>query len=252
VVERDGQAVLEARLLEAPTLRDYLDDFALRAGGQLGRDTEVCITMRHAGADRLVASSSDRAARCDEVEYATGTGPCLTAMDAMRVVLVPDIEADGQWPEWRQAALDEGFRSAAGVPAHVADGVEVVLNLYAERLDAWDAAAVLRADTYAQQVALTVGLCLEVAHLTTAHADGRGALRELQAINRLVVAAVTDDEDDAAELMRRLHEVVRGRSTHAESDVRGIIRDLAAARTRRGLASPAQDQDPSPAPLDHR
>jgi hypothetical protein len=238
VVERGEQQVVEARLLEAPTLRDYLDDFALRAGGQLGGDTEVCITLRHAGADRLAASSSDRAARCDEVEYATNGGPCVTAADVMRVVLVPDIDADDRWPAWRQAALDEGFRSAAGVPAHVADGVEIVLNLYADRVDAWDRPAVLRADTYAQHVALTIGLCLEVSRLATTHVDEERALRELELINRLVVAALTDDGDDAGELMSRLHEVVRTRSTDAESDVRRIIRDLADARTQRQLPSP--------------
>jgi uncharacterized protein YgfB (UPF0149 family) len=240
VLERGDRQIVETRLLEAPTLRDYLDEFAMRAGRHLGIDTELCISLRHAGADRLAASSSDRAARCDVVEYAAGAGPCVTAMDLMRVVLVPDIAADTRWPEWRQAALDEGFRSAAGVPAHVADDVEIVLNLYADHLDAWDASTVVRADTYAQQVALTIGLCLEVSRLTTAHADAQESLRELQQINRLVVAAITDDEGAAAELMTRLHEVVRTGSTHAEADVRGIIRDLADARSDRELEPPSE------------
>jgi hypothetical protein len=134
-----------------------------------------------------------RAARCDEVEYAAGAGPCVTALDTMQVVLVPDIAADPRWPEWRAAALAAGFRSAAGVPAHVADGVEVALNLYAEDPAHLDRSLLVRADAYLQHVAVTIDLCLQVAHLTTAHADDQGRLRELEAINRLVVAAVTDD-----------------------------------------------------------
>jgi hypothetical protein len=234
VDENADQQVVERRLLEAPTLRDYLDEFAMRAGRHLGPDTEVCITLRHAGSDRLAASSSDRAARCDFVEYAAEAGPCIAAADGMTVILVQDIGRDERWPEWRAAALAEGFRSAAGVPAHVADGVEIVLNLYAQGVDVWDGPLLLRADTYAQQVALTVGLCLEVARLTTAHADAQQALRELQLINRLVVSALTDDEGAAAELTARVHDVVESGSTTAQAEVRTIIREVVGSRSGGG------------------
>ena len=41
----------------------------------------------------------------------------------------------------------------AALPAYVRDGVVLALNLYAERLDPWDAEALVRADGYAQDVA---------------------------------------------------------------------------------------------------
>jgi hypothetical protein len=122
--------------------------------------------------------------------------------------------------------------------AHVADGVEIALNLYSERVDAWDRAEVLRADTYAQQVATTVGLCLQVAHLATAHADLQGAVRELQAINRLVVGALVADEGTAGELLERVRDVAARRSPGAEDDVRRIILDLSAGRPPGGTGQP--------------
>lgn len=215
----------EADLLGEPSLRVYLDDFALRAGRHLGADLDLSISLRHAGRDRLAASTSDRAARCDEVEYATGAGPCITAMDLLQVVLVPDAMQDTRWESWRRATLDEGYRSGAGVPAHVAEGVEVVLNLYSERVDPWHPDLLLRADTFAQQVAVTVGLCLQVAQLSAAVADARAAVTESQRLGELVVGALAADERSADGLLRRVREAGRDGGREAQEAVRAILRD---------------------------
>jgi GAF domain-containing protein len=241
VDEQQGQEHVELRLLEAPTVRDYLDDFALRAGRHLGTRTEVSISLRHAGTDRLAASTSERAARCDEVEYATGAGPCITAMDLMQVVLVPDLVDDTRWESWRRAAIDAGFRSGAGVPAHVAEGVEIVLNLYSEDLDPWDADLLVRADTYAQQVAVTVGLCLQVAHLSAAYADAQAAVRDLQRLNDLMVRAVSEDEAAAPELLRRVRDAARAGDAGADDAVRSILREASAGGTRSDAGTTPQD-----------
>ena len=225
---------VEVALLEAPTLRDYLDDFAMRAGRHLGPGTDVSITLRHARRDRLAAASSERAARCDQVEHATGAGPCLTAIETMQVVLVPDIAAEGRWSTWRDAALDAGDRASAGLPAHVADGVDVALNLYSATLAAWDGPLLLAADTYAQQVATTVGLALQVARLGDARDDDEAALRELRGINRLLVSALTRDDASATELAARLRGIARGGTTDPEADVRAVIEAV--------VGTPRQDQ----------
>ncbi|WP_298460958.1 GAF domain-containing protein [uncultured Cellulomonas sp.] len=226
MTEAGDQQAVEARLLGAPTLRDYLDDFVLRAGNHLGEHVEVCISLRHSGADRLAATSSARAARCDEVEYRTGAGPCVTAMDTLRVVMVPDVAGDGRWPDWQRAAVDAGFRSAAGVPAHVSDGVDVALNLYSPDAGSLDRSVLLEADRYVQHAAVTVGLCLQVAQLTTAYADARRQVRELEAINRLVVEAVTGHEGAAAGMLDRIRRVVRTHGDGAAAEVRSIIGDV--------------------------
>ena len=72
--DQQRQTHVETRLLEAPTVRDYLDDFALRAGRHLGSRIEVSISLRHAGQDRLVASSS--------CTYSTSAGLASTAAHA--------------------------------------------------------------------------------------------------------------------------------------------------------------------------
>ena len=186
MAEDDVPADLDVVILEARTVREHLDSFALRAANHLGPGTQCSISLRHGGTDRLAATSSARSARCDEVEYATGAGPCITAMDLLGVVLVPDIVEEARWSTWRQVSLDEGFRSSVAVPARVRDDAEIALNLYSERVDPWDRSALVRADAYAQQMAATIALCLEVADLSQAVTD----LRELSGLQETLDRAI--------------------------------------------------------------
>jgi len=204
-VERpDPQLHVETLLLESGSVRDYLDEFALRASHRLGADTEVSITLRHDGADRLVAASSERAGHCDEVEHREQSGPCITAMDFLQVVLVPDIVEETRWSSWRNAALDAGFRSAAGMPAHVTEGAEIALNLYSEQPNRWDNELLVAADIYAQDVARTVRLCLQLAALTRSVADAQGARQARDAIEHAITATTQSGASvpDALERLR--------------------------------------------------
>ncbi|MFS0701644.1 hypothetical protein AB6N24_16855 [Cellulomonas sp. 179-A 4D5 NHS] len=197
---------LETFVLEARTVRDHLDDLASRAGTQLLAGTEISISVRHRGHDRLVATSTARAGLCDQTEYDTGAGPCVTAMDLLQVVLVPDILEDTRWASWRRVSLDNGFRSAAGIPAHVAEGVELSVNLYSEELDPWDADVLVRGDAFAQQVAQTVRLCLEVARLTTLHADAVAAAEARESINETISRTIAEKQGTVADVLGRLAE----------------------------------------------
>jgi hypothetical protein len=205
VEQPDPQLQVETLLLDSGSVRDYLDDFALRASHRLGGDTEISITLRHSGHDRLVATSSERAARCDEVEHAKQAGPCVTAMDHLQVVLVPDIVEETRWNSWRQAALDAGYRSSAGVPAHVADGAEIALNLYSERVNPWDSDLLVRADIFAQDVARTVRLCLQLADLTRSLADAQAA----QKANDAIEQAITETTESGASVPDALERLAR-------------------------------------------
>jgi hypothetical protein len=87
---------------------------------------------------------------------------------------------------------------------------------------------------------VTVGLCLQVAHLTTAHADVDAVLRELQLVNALVVRAIAPDEPTAAEMLRRVREVASGDSADVDGDVRRIVADLRAPTS--GADAPQLDR----------
>lgn len=220
----DGQQDLEQLILEASSVRDHLDDFALRISHHVGTDTHCSISLRHGGRDRLAASSSPRAMACDEAEYASGAGPCVSAMDRLQVIVVPHIAEETRWEAWRREAEVQGFRSAAAVPATVVEGVDIALNLYSDSVDPWDAATLVRADVYAQHIAQTVGLCLQVAELSHQVTDLRAALRARDAIDSAVRSVMDEHGSTAVEAL----EILRSTST-----VHGIPTQEAAALLRR-------------------
>lgn len=146
----------------------YLDEFATRAAAVLGADIEVSITMRHNGVVVRGASSSARAARCDQVETRTNLGPCLDAMDQVIGQVVPDLSQETRWQPWRDAALAEGFRSALAVPALALPDSPVSLNVYSVRLDPWSPGLITATDSYVQLLAASVRLRLELSDLEDA------------------------------------------------------------------------------------
>ena len=80
---------------------------------------------------RTVAASSEVAREADRAQYAAEAGPCLDALDTGSPVTVPDIAADGGWPEYRAAAAALHIRASLSVPLFAGRGTCVAaLNFY--------------------------------------------------------------------------------------------------------------------------
>jgi hypothetical protein len=65
----------------------------------------VSLTIREGTTIRTAASTQMIAAGLDQVQYASGQGPCLEAMDTNGVVVSDDLAADTQWPAFAAAAV---------------------------------------------------------------------------------------------------------------------------------------------------
>jgi hypothetical protein len=218
----DARPDLEALLVEARTVREHLDDFAASAGRHLALGTECSIALRHRGHDRLVAGSGPRPASCDETEIRAGEGPCLTAMDHLQVVLVTDVGGDDRWDAWRSWTEEVGFRSSAAVPAHVTEGADIALNLYSDRVDPWTTDALERADAYAQAIARTVGLCLQVAGLTDQVHDLEQAVAVRDVVNQAIGVTMATNGCTAAEAPA----ILRSASTTRDVDMVEVASEL--------------------------
>ncbi|GIG36973.1 GAF domain-containing protein [Cellulomonas pakistanensis] len=130
-----------------------LDAYAREAAARVGVPTECSIIVRRHHLLEQVASSGDRAARCDQVEVTSGEGPCVVAIQQLRGELVLDVLAEERWPRWRTAAAEAGFRSTAALPGQVDADTTVALNLYSEAVDPWDREALVRMDRLVQEIA---------------------------------------------------------------------------------------------------
>jgi hypothetical protein len=204
-VDADPSSV-ERELLQMTTIEQHLDDLAMRASHHLGGGIDCSIILRHRGEDRRVASSTERAGRCDDAENAAGSGPCLTAIEELHTVFVPDVLAEQNWPEWRRQVIRSGYRSGAAFPVDLGDGADVAFNLYSDELNPWARPTVLHADMYAQQIGTVLALCLEVARLT--HSQDRTGTPAPTAgtIDRAVGVVMAQhhlDADQALQLLTR-------------------------------------------------
>jgi len=62
-----------------------------------------------------IAASDERVRKADELQYATGEGPCLDAVWTDGVFVIPNLLADGRWPEWGPGAAELGIGSSISV-----------------------------------------------------------------------------------------------------------------------------------------
>lgn len=183
----------------------YLQRHADSAALGMGTGAHASITFRHFGATVRAASSSARAARCDDDEQVMQDGPCVAAMRAMRPVVLPDLLREAaRWPSWRDRASAQRFASFVAAPAVVGDRSEIAVNVYAVGRREWDAddlttAAVL-AEAAAQDVRARLGLADLVSRavhpersdlVRTAHAVG--VLMEARGLESLAAESLLRD-----------------------------------------------------------
>ena len=84
---------------------------------------------------QLVASTSEQADFVEIMQLNAGSGPCLDCFATGTAVAVSDINVSGtQWPEFRAAALQQGFRSMNATPLRLRGQVIGTMNLFSTRV----------------------------------------------------------------------------------------------------------------------
>lgn len=165
----------------------YLAAHARASADELA--AHASITLRHHGSTVRVASSSRRAALCDQAEARSEDGPCVVAMSGLLPVVIPDLDAERRWPAWSQATRDAGFSAVVAVPAVVDATSAVALNLYLEPGRRWSDGDGARAQERADAIAGDVRARLRAAAASPAEPPG-GASGGAQARAERVEQAV--------------------------------------------------------------
>ena len=79
----------------------------------------------------VVASTSERSRLVEVMQLSSGSGPCVECFETGASVTVPDVSLlDDRWPGFREAALEQGFRSVHGFPLRLRGHVIGTLNLF--------------------------------------------------------------------------------------------------------------------------
>ncbi|MCF4121502.1 GAF and ANTAR domain-containing protein [Antribacter sp. KLBMP9083] len=219
-------------------ISSYPHEFAIRAATVLGSKIEASITVRQHGLTVRAGSSTDAAARCDQVEAMAGAGPCIDAMDQVVAQIVPEIASESRWEAWRTKAAEEGFTSALAVPALVTPGVAVALNLYSRSADPWTAELLTAADAYAHLTASAVRLRFELAEVEDAAIGVYRTMSETIATERAVGAIMQTNQCTEEDARRILDSAARNRSVTRREVAETILRALV-----------VPDEGPGAAPL---
>lgn len=203
-------ADIQDLLLSTPDVEEFLEELARHSASIFSNpDHEVycgITLMRHRTAG-TVASSSERARQLDEVQYAFADGPCLRACREGTQVHVPDFEKDNTWPDYNEAITGHGLRSVLAVPFPLPDDTSRAgLNLYSDRPNAFDQAAVQRANDYVEQASKGLQLAVLIAQHSQTAANLRAAMESRTVIDiatGIIIAQNRCTQEDAIELIKK-------------------------------------------------
>jgi GAF domain-containing protein len=165
----ETSALLQDMVLDSADVEDFLAKLAALAAERLsesGREVLCGITLLRPRKHSTVATSSDVARHLDELQYAFGDGPCLTATRTEASVHVPDTRTDHRWTEYFAAISGHGIRSILAVPIPLHGEAGCGLNLYARTPNAFDQQRTDLAQHLAAQASQSLQLAVRIAHLT--------------------------------------------------------------------------------------
>lgn len=117
--------------------------------------------LRH-GQFTSLSSSDDTARRIDAVQYEIGSGPCLDSFLYGTTNVVTDMRTDARWPEFAARVVPEGVRSVLVHALHLTGDAHAVaaLNVYSDKVDAFDEESLWAGAMLATHGALGVSLAL--------------------------------------------------------------------------------------------
>jgi GAF domain-containing protein len=125
-------------LHEQPDVEQTLDQIMMYIKEATSSDG-VGIMLVHGGKRVETAAATDPLVRqADEVQHATGEGPCLEAIWSHDNYLVHDAETDPRWPVWGPKVAVLGYHSLLSVRLFTLRSTIGALNLHAHRTQAFD------------------------------------------------------------------------------------------------------------------
>ncbi|MBG6107938.1 GAF and ANTAR domain-containing protein [Frigoribacterium sp. CG_9.8] len=99
------------------------DILATNAGGLMLADDS--------GQLQLVASTTESAGLVEILALNAGTGPCIDCFKTGKSISIGDLAStDPRWPVFREAALEQGFRSVHATPLRLRGTVLGTINLF--------------------------------------------------------------------------------------------------------------------------
>lgn len=197
---------LTALVITSDDLDEALDALVSTTARVVSAPSWCAITIIRAGAPTTAAASGSLPPGIDEIQYRTGEGPCLTAIQTREMVVIDDLSTESRWPHWRTAVSGYGISGALSVPLDIDDHVLGAMNLYVAEPYAFTGDVQLAAMLIAEHAGLLLAAVLDRGRLNGRAADLTDALASGASVNRaigIVMAQRTCTAEEALEVLRQ-------------------------------------------------
>jgi GAF domain-containing protein len=215
---------LQDMVLETSDAEEFFQELAVFSASLLSppeSQVQCNVTIVRRKKPVTVASSDARARMMDELQYAFGDGPCLTAMRTGTTVYVPDASREHRWPEYIRAVAKKGVQSILGVPLRLEGETKAALNIYSSRPHGITGEDIALAELFGEQSAKTLRLELRISRLQEAKDNLEAAMKNRTAIDvavGVIMAQNRCSQDAAITILRKasssrnvkLHEIAAG------------------------------------------
>jgi putative methionine-R-sulfoxide reductase with GAF domain len=199
---------LQDLLLERRDLTEFLDEFTRLMAESLAQGQEgvwCAVTLLRGKSASTVASSSDRAAALDEIQYGFGDGPCLTAAREHTLVHVPDMRREFRWPEYQEAAAANGIISVLGVPFELEGEASAGLDVYSDEPNKYDHAAIRNVQRHVLMASKALRLAVRFAQHQDTEAHLESAMQSRTTIDLavgIIMAQNSCSQDQAFNILK--------------------------------------------------
>ena len=133
---------------------------------------------------RNVAASDERFAHLEDLQIRHQEGPCVDAFDAKELVGVEDLESDGRWPAFRDAAVARRVRAVLASPLPYNQDAVGVVAVLSERSRPWSPANELALLAFTDLAALLIASIIQGEQQSELAGQLQGALNSRQVIEQ--------------------------------------------------------------------
>lgn len=113
-----------------PSLQNTLQSVAELSVAAVGGCESAGVTLRPEHHHITAAASDDYTLEIDKIQYETGEGPCVAAMEESRFMQIETVAEEKRWPQFCRQAAGKGFKSCLSYPLDN-NGTPGTLNIYA-------------------------------------------------------------------------------------------------------------------------
>ncbi|QCO96644.1 GAF and ANTAR domain-containing protein [Arthrobacter sp. 24S4-2] len=223
---------LQDLIIDSVDVNGFLSDLCELSAGSLsatlGQEVSCAVTLHRHRRTTTAAWSNPGARLFDEIQHDFGDGPCLHAMNTGTTVLVKDTRTDQRWPEYGTAIAMKGQFSVLGVPLTLDAGAAAALNVFAPAPDAFDSAAIQKAELFASHAEKSLRLAVRIGTRQQLADDLRSAMESRTAIDLAAGIIMGQNRCSQAEAMVILTKASSGRNQKLRDVAEKLLASFAA------------------------